>query len=183
MNLPPLQRIANAPAVIQNLALEIFRDLAPKVLFFFAAFGLLFLLFKLFVAQYSIAYSVFARAAVAALILGKVISLLDWADSGYRFSGYRRATVIALKTVVYALAVIVIGIGDRILKAARAQGSLQAGVQQLIANANIDRFLGLTLLISLVISVYLTIQEIDRALGGNGSLLRLLWDRPSEGAK
>lgn len=73
-----------SPAV-QKVTIEVFMDIAPKVLFFFSAFGLLFLLFKLFVEQYSIEYSAFVKAAVAALILGKVIPLLDWAQSGYRF--------------------------------------------------------------------------------------------------
>jgi len=150
--------------------------MAPKVLFFFCAFGVLFLMFKLLVAQYSIEFSVFAKAAVAALILGKVIPLLDWAQSGYRFATYRRVFVIAGKTFVYALAVIVLGIGDKILKAARTEGSFSGAIDSIIANANADRFLGLVVLISLVVGTYLTIQEIDRALG-EGMLFRLLFER------
>ena len=177
MNLSFQDRLKSAPAATGRLAIELFREMAPKVLFFFSAFGVLFLLFKLFVAQYSIEYSAFAKAAVAALILGKVIPLLDWAQSGYRFKTHRRIVVVAGKTLVYASVVIVIGIGDQILKALRKQGSLSAAINFLIANANVDRFLGLVLLISLVVGTYLTIQEIDGALG-EGSLYRLLFERP-----
>lgn len=152
--------------------------MAPKVLFFFVAFGVLFLMFRLLVAQYSIEFPVFAKAAVAALILGKVIPLLDWAQSGYRFAAHRRVVVIAGKTFVYAVVVIVLGIGDRILKVARTEGSFSGAIDSLIANANVDRFLGLVLLISIVVGTYLTIQEIDRALG-EGTLLRLLFERPA----
>jgi hypothetical protein len=47
----------------------------------------------------------------------------------------------------------------------------------MIANANMQRFLGLVLLISLVVGIYLTLQEIDRAMGKE-ALLRLLCERP-----
>ena len=115
---PALQdRLKKAPAATGRVAAELLRDIVPKVLFFFGAFMVLLLLFKLFVAQYSIAYSAFTKGAVAALILGKVIPLLDWADSGYRFESYRRIVVIAGKTVIYALVVIVLGIGERIFEA------------------------------------------------------------------
>lgn len=177
MNLSLQDRLKSAPDAAGRLAAELFRDLAPKVLFFFSAFGLLFLLFKLFVAQYSIEYSAFAKAAVAALILGKVVPLLDWAQSGYRFETHRRIVVIASKTLIYAMVVIVLGIGERILETYRKEGSLRGAVDFMIANSNGHRFLGLVLLISLVVGTYLTLQEIDRAMG-EGSLYRLLFQRP-----
>ncbi len=160
-----------------RLAANLFSELVPKVLFFFSAFGLIFLLFKLFVAQYSIEFSAFAKAAVAALILGKVIPILDWAQSGYRFENYRRIVVIASKTLVYALVVMVLGIGERLLETYHKEGSINAAFDFMIANSNGHRFLGLVLLISIVVGLYLTLEEIDRAMG-EGSLYRLLFQRP-----
>ena len=162
---------------IKRFLVGLFREMAPVVLFFFIAFLLIAVMFKLLVAEYAIEFSAFTKAAIAALILGKVVLLLDWAQSGYRFDGYRRIVVIACKTFVYALAVIVLGIGDRILKAAREAHSLSEGVNALIANVNVDRFLGLVLLISMVVFVYLLMQEIERAMG-KGALFRLLFKRP-----
>lgn len=159
------------------MATAIFWELAPKVLFFFVAFMILFLLFKLFVSQYSIAFPVFARAAVAALILGKVIPLLDWADSGLLFENQRRIVVIAGKTVVYGLVVIILWTAERLFEAYRSAGTLQAAVDTLLAQADVRRFFGLVLLISLVVGAYLTLQELDRALG-KGVLFRVLFDRP-----
>ena len=86
--------------LVTGLATELFHELAPKVLFFFIAFSLIFLLFKLFVAQYSIQFSAFTKAAVVTLILGKVVPLLDWAQSGYRFKSHRRIVVVAGKTLI-----------------------------------------------------------------------------------
>jgi len=170
--------LKSGAAATESSAVELVREIAPKVAFFFVAFLLILLMFKLFVAQYSIEFSVFTKAAVAAMILGKVVAILDRAQSRFRFATHRRIAVVAGKTLVYALAVIVLGIGDRILKAARNEGSFREGINALIANANVDRFLGLVLLISLVVGAYLTIQEIDRAMG-KGVLLRLFFEKPS----
>jgi len=177
MNASLQDRLKSAPTATGRLATELFREMAPKVLFFFSAFALMFLLFKLFVAQYSIEFSAFTKAAIAALILGKVIPLLDWAESGHRFETHRRIVVIAGKTLIYALVVIVLGIGERVFEEFRKEGSLSAAITFMIGNANMQRFLGLVLLISLVIGTYLTMQEIDRAMG-KGGVLRLLWERP-----
>jgi hypothetical protein len=179
MNLSLQDRLRRAPGATARLATELFREMAPKILFFFSAFMMIFLMFKLFVAQYSIEFSAFTKAAVAALILGKVIPVLDWAQSGYRFGTHRRIVVVAGKTLVYALVVIVLGIGERILDASRKEGTFRGGIDFVIVNANAHRFLGLVLLISLVVGTYLTMQEIDRAMG-EGALLRLFFERPVE---
>ncbi len=95
------------------------------------------MLFKLFVSQYSIEFSAFSKAAVAVLILGKVIPLLDWAQSGYRFGTHRRAVVIGCKTFMYRLVVIALGIGEKIFHSVREAGSFQDGISHVIANSNL----------------------------------------------
>ena len=181
MTLPLQEHLKSVPAAIARLATELYREMAPKILFFFIAFMLIFLLFKLFVAQYSIEFSAFTKAALAALVLGKIVPLLDWAQSGYRFESYRRIVVIGGKTLIYALVVLVLGISERIFEAFRRQGSLRAGVHFLLANANAHRFFGLVLLVSLVVGAYLAMQEIERAMG-EGALFRLFFERPTNGA-
>jgi hypothetical protein len=156
--------------------------MGPSVLFFFIALMLILLLFKLFVAQYSIEFYAFGKAAVGALILGKVVLLMEWAESGRRFSSYPRAVVVAGKTLVYGLVVIALGGGERIIHAVREAGGLREGLALLIANARLDRFLGLVLLVSVVVAVYLVMQEIDRAMG-KGALFRLFFRRPVENSR
>jgi hypothetical protein len=153
--------------------------MAPVVLFFFIAFLLIFVMFKLFVSQYEIEFSAFTKAAIAALILGKVVPLLDWAQSGYRFDNHRRAAVIACKTFIYGLVVIVLGIGEKVFHSVREAGSLRDGISRVVANANLDRFLGLVLLISLTVGTFLVMQEISRAMG-KGALFRLFFEPPME---
>ena len=55
---------------------------------------------------------------------------------------------------------------------------MRDGVKLVIANANLDRFLGCVLLISLIVSAYLVMEEIDRAMGKE-ALHRLFFERPA----
>jgi hypothetical protein len=84
MSLSFQDRLGRVPTAAGRVATDLVREMAPKVLFFFVAFMVIFLLFKLFVAQYSIEFSAFTKAAVAALILRKVVPILYWAGSGLR---------------------------------------------------------------------------------------------------
>ena len=153
-----------------------FFEILPTVLFFFVTLMLILLLLKLFISQYSIEFYAFSKAAVGALILGKVVLVMDWAASGRRVSTQPRAVVVVCKTLIYGSAVIVFGISERIVHSARIAGDFRAGVNAVIANANLDRFLGCVLLISLLVSVYLTMEEIDRAMG-KGALFDLFFRR------
>jgi uncharacterized membrane protein len=166
-------------AVIRDRVIGLVREMAPAVLFFFIAFLMIFVLFKLFVSQYAIEFSALGKAAVTALIVAKVILLVDWAESGYRFPKYRRAVVIASQTLVYCLAVILFGIGERIVHDVRQAGNIQEGLSRVIANANVDRFVGGALLVSLVVGAYLVMREISCAMG-KGALYKLFFERPAE---
>ena len=120
---------------IKRVLINLYHEMAPPVLFFFIAFMLIGVMFKLFVTQYSIQFTAFTRAAVFALIIGKVILLIDWAESGRDFGSHRRIVVIACQTFVYAFAVFTLGIGERILEAAHKAHSLREGFDMVIANA------------------------------------------------
>ena len=163
---------------IKRFMVGLVREMAPIVLFFFVAFVLIGLMFKLFVAQYEVEFSAFARAAVAALIIGKVVALMDVAES--RSAGdrtHRRIVVVAANTLLYAVAVIVLGIAEKMFHAYREVGSFGGAVGYLIANGNFDRFMGLVLVISTVVFAYLSMQEIEEAMG-EGAMYRLFFKRP-----
>ncbi len=153
------------------------RELAPVVLFFFIAFLLIFLIFKFFAAKYSIEFSAVSKAALAALILGKVIPTLEWAQSRYRFNSHRRAVVIACRTFVYGLVVTVLLIAEKIFHGFRETGSLHGGIRLVVANASLDRAVGIVLVFSLVVGSYLVLKEIRRAMG-KGALFKLFFALP-----
>jgi len=171
------KRISAVFGAISEWLIRLVREMAPAVLFFFIAFLLIFFLFKLFVSQYAIEFSALSKAAVTALIVAKVIFLVDWAESGHQFNHYRRAVLIGGQTVLYCLVVMILGVGERFVHDIRKAGDLQDGLTQFIANANVDRFLGGALLVSLVVGSYLVMQEISHAMG-KGALYKHFFERP-----
>jgi hypothetical protein len=171
------QRLSIAPAAIAHGLSGLVREMAPVVLFFFVAFLLIFLIFKFFAAKYSIEFSAVSKAGLAALILGKVIPLLEWRQSRYRFSTHRRAVVILCKTFVYGLVVTVLLIAEKIFHGFRETGSLRGGIRLVIANASLDRALAIALVFSLVVGSYLVLKEIHRAMG-KGALFNLFFAPP-----
>jgi fumarate reductase subunit D len=179
MNRTYQQRLSQGAVAIARWTATEFLEILPAVLFFFIGLMVILAMLKLFISQYSIEFYAFSRAAIGALILGKVILLMDWAESGRRASAYPRAVVIACKTLIYGLAVITLGIGERIFHSYRRVGDLRDAVGIVIANANLDRFLGCVLLISLLVSAYLTMEEISRAMG-KGVLFRLFFKPPAQ---
>lgn len=74
---------------------------------------------------------------------------------------------------------IALGSAERVVRAFHQERSWSTAIDQVLANADIHHFLGLVLLLALIVGAYLTVQEIDRALG-RGALLRFLLERPSE---
>ena len=78
----------------------------PPVSFFFIALMLIFVVVKLLALQYSIRFYAFARAAIGALVLGKVVLLMEMAERTRNASRYPRAIVVAFKTIIYAIAVV-----------------------------------------------------------------------------
>lgn len=178
MNRAYQRRLSQGAAAVARWTAGEFREVLPAVFFFFIALMIVLVILKLFILQYSIEFYAFSKAAIGALILGKVVLLMDWAESRRRASAYPRAVVVACKTLIYASAVVTLGIGERIFHRYRETGGLRDAVGLVIANTNLDRFLGCVLLISLLVSAYLTMEEISRAMG-NGALFRLFFKPPA----
>jgi hypothetical protein len=122
MNRTFQQRLMTGPVTVGRWLIREFLEILPAVLFFFVALIVILVLLKLFVSQYSIEFYAFSKAAVGALILSKVVLVMDWAESGRRVSTQPRAVVIACKTFIYAVAVIILGIGERNIRSAREAG-------------------------------------------------------------
>src|SRR5271156_4348629 len=97
------QRLTNGSTAVARWVSGELLKMLPAVIFFFVALMMILALLKLFISQYSIEFYAFSRAAVGALILGKVVLLMDWAESGRIASPYPRVVVIACKTIIYGL--------------------------------------------------------------------------------
>jgi fumarate reductase subunit D len=171
------RRRTPVPVSLGKRLAGLFWEMLPAVSFFFIALMLIFAVVKLLALQYSIHFFVFARAAIGALVLGKIVLLMEMAERKRRTSRYPRAMVVAFKTVMYAMAVVAFEFGERIVRAWHESGSLHGSVAIVKAKANLDHFLALLILGCMIIAMYLAMEEISHAMG-EGALTRLFFKRP-----
>jgi fumarate reductase subunit D len=172
------QRLAAVPLTLGRRLTGLFWEMLPPVLFFFIALMLIFVVIKLLALQYSIRFYAFARAAIGALVVGKIVLLMEMAERKRNASRYPRAVVVAFKTVIYAMVVVLFEFGERIVRAWHETGSLREGLATVKANAHLDHFLALLILGCMIIAMYLAMEEISQAMG-EGALMRLFFKRPS----
>jgi len=155
----------------------LFWEMLPPVAFFFTAMILIAIVVKLLALQYEIHFYAFARAAIGALVLGKVILLMEMAERKSEPSKYPRAVVVAFKTVIYAMAVFLFEFGERLVRGWYHTGNLRDGLVMVKAESNLDHFLALLILSCMIIAMYLSMEEISHAMG-EGALTRLFFRRP-----
>ena len=171
------QSTVASPLTVGGRLKGLFWEMVPPVSFFFIAMILIFAVVKLLALQYSIRFYAFARAAIGALVLGKVVLLMELAASKGAVSRQPRAVVVAFKTVIYAVGVFLFEFGERLARASYHTDSLRKGLATVKANANLDHFTALLILICTIVAMYLAMEEISHAMG-DGALTRLFFKRP-----
>jgi len=176
------QRLTAVPLTLGRGLTSLFWEMLPPVSFFFIALMLIFVVVKLLALQYSIRFYAFARAAIGALVLGKVVLLMEMAERKRNASRYPRAIVVAFKTMIYAIAVVLFEFGERLVRAWHKSGNLREGLAIVKASADLDHFLALLILGCMIIAVYLALEEISHAMG-EGALTRLFFKRPNKGSR
>src|SRR5277367_242149 len=92
-----------------NWLIQEIEKLIPVTLFFFLGFGLILLIVKLVLRDYSVQVGVLSRAMLFSLIVGKVVLLLENVRLDERFPNLPRSGLIALKTGFYSIGAIFAG--------------------------------------------------------------------------
>ncbi|MGD0119189.1 MAG: hypothetical protein ABSD30_14065 [Candidatus Binatus sp.] len=158
------------------LAEEI-RKLFPITLFFFVGFGLILLIIKLVLQDYSVQVGVLSRAMLFSLVAGKVVLLLENVRLDERFPNWPRSSLIALKTGFYTIGAIFAGAIEKILEHYSSSAGLADATREAWLHSSGSRFAATVLCMSLLFAIYFTFQEVDHALG-NGEIFALLFKRP-----
>src|SRR6516165_12176034 len=92
------QSTTASPLTMGGRLKGLFWEMVPPVSFFLIAMILISAVVKLLALQYSIHFYAFARAAIGALVLGKVVLLMEMAERKGPASRQPRAVVVAFKT-------------------------------------------------------------------------------------
>lgn len=158
------------------------REVVPITLFFFLGFILVFLIVKLVLAEYEIPVKIFSQSIVAALIIGKVILVLEKVRLEDRFPNSPKGVLVLIKTLFYGFWAIVVGILERIVEAWRATGGFATGLKEAWMHTEIHRFLAVILCVTILFATYFTFLEVDKVMG-RGAIAALLFKRPQSAGR
>jgi hypothetical protein len=146
-------------------------------LYFFFCFSVVLTLKKLLLASYQIEVYALSAAVIGALIVGKVVVVLDATHAGTRFDARLPLGLAALyKTLVYALATFVVLFLEKIFHEYRESGLLGQALVEVWAHRDLNIILAKVLCIGLAFTGYHLYAGLDRRLG-EGTLRRLVMGR------
>ncbi|TAK63903.1 hypothetical protein [Methylobacter sp.] len=155
------------------------KEIGLVSLYFFFCFGVMLTLKKLFLADYQIEVSVLSKAAISALIVAKIVIVLDATHAGRRFDASFPLGLAALyKTLVYILATFVVLFLEKLIEAYWEIGTLGQAVSDVWEHRDRNLILAKVLCVGLAFFAYHLYAGLDRRLG-EGTLRRLVTERPN----
>lgn len=150
------------------------KEVGVVTLYFFCCFGVVLLLKKLMLAAYQVEVNALASAAIAALIAGKVVIILDKTHAGARFDAALPLGLAALgKTMIYGLAAFAVLFAEKLFHAWRDTNALGAALEEVWEARDRNLMLAKTLCAGLAFLGYHLYAGVDRQLG-RGTLRGLL---------
>ena len=162
--------------------LEEIRHILPATIYFFLGFNLVLLTKQLMLEQYLIQFSGFFIATGAALIVGKVVLVVDKMPFLKRYDHAPLIRPILFKTIVYAFFVFVARLIEALIHYLIDSGQLGGFVHHMVAEFSWPRFIAVQLWVFVLFLGYVTGSEINHLLG-DGELAKILFTRPSSKLK
>lgn len=154
------------------------KEVGLVTLYFFFCFGMLLTLKKLFLADYQIEVQAFSTAIIGALVIAKIVIVLDHTHAGTRFDSRLPLGLATLyKTLFYILVTAVVLFLERLFHFYRESGVLERAVIELWEHRDRNIILAKVLCIGLTFLGYHLYAGLDRRLG-EGTLRRLVLGRP-----
>ena len=146
----------------------------PPTLFFFVAIGLLILTKRLMLQQYGISFSDFGAAVIGALIVGKVVLIVDHLPFVNRFPGKPLIYNVVWKTIIYVLVAFVVRLAEHLVPLITKYGSFREAMARLVDDVVWPRFWIIYLWLSVLLFVYCSLRELIRVIGRD-QVLRLFF--------
>lgn len=154
------------------------REVGLVTLYFLLCFGFILTLKKLLLATYDIEFYAFSSAVVGALIVGKVVVVLDKTQAGTRFDRNHSLGAAALyKTMIYSLCTALVLVAEKLFHAYRESATLGEALMEVWLHQDRYIILAKVLCIGLAFMGYHLYAGIDRRLG-EGTLRNMVLKRP-----
>jgi hypothetical protein len=158
-------------SVQQRLMPEI-KAVAISTLYFGCWIGALLLLKSLILAEYKIAFTGWSMVVVGALILSKVVLLLEHVSLGALVRNRPAWVDVLLRTILYSLGVALVLIIDKGIESRHEYGGILQAVQQLFYHEDFQHVCANTICISGALLGYNTLSAVQKQFG-KGALMRI----------
>ncbi len=174
--------MSNTPRSLPHRALGVasrtLRHALPPTLYFFVAFNLISFTTDLLVHNYWFRPSSFVLATVTALVVGKVVLVVDRVRVIDKFRGGPLIRPILYKSVFYSVVVLLVRFIEKVAHFAIEAGGVGPAFQDTLRDFSWHRFVAVHLWIFVCFLVYVTAVEFN-ALVGQGQLFRLFFHHRS----
>jgi len=157
---------------------EEIRQIGIVSLYFLICLGTMLLLKKLLLAEYHIKFFGLSAAIIGALVVAKVVVILDHTPVSKRFQNRPLFVGVIYRSLVYSFFVGVVVLLEHTFHARQEAGSFTAGFKEVITHADGNHFWATFIVIFLSFIGYNVISAINDHLG-EGELRRLFFSRRS----
>ena len=153
------------------------KKISSLSLFFFIGYGYTLILMKLFLKEFSVDVSIFAKVVIYALVSAKSVAIMDMTPWMNRFVESPRYLQVLYKTAVYTFAVFVLSLIENLFHAYHETKALIPALTLFLETRSFDRFLAILLCVSAVFLIHNIFQELDQYLG-KGNLSKFFFKPP-----
>lgn len=151
-------------------------EVAYVTLYFFFCFSVMLILKKLLLAQYQVEVNAISTAAISALIVAKIVIVLDKTPAGKRFDARMALGAAALyKTLIYLLVTFLVLFLEKLFHAYREHGALIQALEAIWQQKDWNMMAGKLLWVGLTFFVYHLFAGLDRRLG-EGKIRRMVFE-------
>jgi hypothetical protein len=158
------------------------RVVAATTLYFAIWFGILVLLKRLYLADYEVKFRGLSLALISALLVGKVVLLLEHITLGQWVSKHAVGIDVILRTLLYTFGVWVAVLLERGFEARHEHGGLGGGVAWVWQHRDMHHVWADTIAVGAALLVFNALSAVRRHLG-EGRLHRVFLEPPADVAK
>ncbi|MDX2316439.1 MAG: hypothetical protein QNL90_20465 [Gammaproteobacteria bacterium] len=159
------------------------KTVGVTTLFFAVWFSVLLLLKWLVLAEYNIAYYSFSIALVGALILAKVVLVLEMVPLDTWLRNRSALVHVVLRTGLYGLGVLVVLLLEKAFEMRHEHGGFGSSLVQVIRHQDIPHVLAAAIGVTGALLVFNVLMVLRRHLGDRGLLRLFLSPLPEEATK
>lgn len=142
-------------------------EVLPSVLFFFVVFNLMRWIENLFVEDNGISVGSFVNASIGALIVGKVLLVVDLLPAVNAFRNRPLIYNTLWKTFLYSLVAFLFRAGEELVPLAMEARSLPAGFERYLGEVHWPRFWAIQVFVGMMLFIFVASREFIGVVGAD----------------